>query len=1396
MAENNRVQLNREEIVGNEVVLSEIAPKTNTESVDDSDKGVKLSQTLEKIWNDINNKLSRVVNSVNGRTGVVVLTAADVNLGNVDDVSFDEIKRWVINRIAQEFSTRKLRLFNNLQDVYDFAQDNGIEYDGTPFYSSHGFTNPEPGQRADYRGYIGYFFANDDSLAVACVALDTVGATDNSIIYNTNVGTGKDFSGGMIGVNIWKYEDALKLYNHASGEASTPGTLEESGLYIDKDKITNNIYVFDNCFGDGTPSDTTALLYLQNSQPVDAKKITFNINDQGIHTDDFLYVRNEYSFKKNDIIVCNFKGDGYYDSDGELLPNIYPEMVRRQAAIGKITYAPTAEHPEYNYVVKMYSIHLNVGNGLKYYTIGDTTELGIDLLTGKAFAPSIGTLTSEDNISGLNTFDSAKVDEHDDPSPSGRNIEQKSVHTMTPLGETAYLNNEKYTTNGLFISPGYSLNVIPYATFSGAESPVDNFPLSTPRYAGNYPNKSFLGVNLVKQLRDNKKAVNLSGLRITDDYESLISNQWLGKNDNDASDKITSPTTSSGGLSVNVGKFLEIGNVGDDITPPSAEEAYWSTGKVNVRTDGRTISDVGYNRLGINISNYKTFNEIDPNVVLGGGLVYTEGYNPTTPSSEPCITQGLTINRGLGLRMSHSDRFGNRPGQYVYNLVEGVDDGQGGLTWPEAGTYYHKVSDTLYEPVVVTGGSGDPYNIPFVENTYYSQEENILEDYGFLSVSIADRHGSMAADDFGLTNESGAILGGLRYMVAPSSLGSQSVIGLRLNDLDVAYGHELRLGSRAIGINENNVVGVQLYRESSSPVDDVNPLNIKGWDEFALFKYVDMPEMKYTVSANTFTDLIAGNLIDIPRSYNYDRVYGSNWPAAGTYYQNINGSYEEFTVTGSGTEQDPYVPTWDSDEKYYTRTETTPDFAAGRADTIYYVKDEAKRYVWDDNLGAYEPMFIYMNHELVDDPTAPGYQAGEINKVYVTQVVDNVEHKIWCRMWQWKEPFRTEIPFSWDPVEGKYDDSLPLIDSVMASRILSYYAAAATTVHNTGYYINGRFYHGASTMTGELSATEGDIYEDLTYPYPHLFYRYYDGAYHTIPVKTGGGNITWEDLLPADVNNNGHIDAVDSSIVLRYYSVMSTPAKYDIFPPEFINDPSNKPRDYFAYYMEHVYNIEQGDDPHYVEMRRTAYSDIPNDPVDGSYIPGLDIDVNEHQGLTTNLNGDIKKSISVKLFDESAGYNITDKYAPLKRGGLRFTTDGFLSVRVNNLNAYNATNLSGRTSSDILTPRYGPNGESTGNEIGVKGLMIYPDNVLGVQLTTNGKLNNGKLMIDEDGCLTISDRYDGGGGGGETLTITDGTRSLEYNGSSPVTLTLGPGLILEITPDPEPEPTPEPNPGE
>ena len=88
----DRVQLNREEIVGDGTALSNINPLTDTKSVDDALTGESLDVIINRIWNAINNKLSRIVNSVNGRDGVIVITAKDAGLGNVTNVSFSTIK--------------------------------------------------------------------------------------------------------------------------------------------------------------------------------------------------------------------------------------------------------------------------------------------------------------------------------------------------------------------------------------------------------------------------------------------------------------------------------------------------------------------------------------------------------------------------------------------------------------------------------------------------------------------------------------------------------------------------------------------------------------------------------------------------------------------------------------------------------------------------------------------------------------------------------------------------------------------------------------------------------------------------------------------------------------------------------------------------------------------------------------------------------------------------------------------------------------------------------------------------------------------------------------------------------------------------------------------------------
>ena len=1356
MAENNRVQLNREEIVGNEVVLSEIAPKTNTESVDDSAKGTKLSQTLEKIWNDINNKLSREVNSVNGRTGVVVINAADVGLGNVDDVSFDDIKKWVIERLQQEFNNHTLQLFNNMNDAQLFASEHGPSYAGTPFYSSHGFMIDDPAERSDYRAHIGYFFADGNSLAINSVALDTIGMTDNSLIYNTSI-EGKNFSGGMIGVNIWKYEDALKLYNAHSGDPATPATLGESGLYIDRDAISQNVFIINGCYGDGTPSDISALLYLEGQEPSDAIRATFTLNGQILNRS-YVYIRKELGLKKNDIIFCNFDDIGYRDANGDLLSSINPAFVCKQLSIGKVIQTPTREYPTQIYQIHFFTLTPYVGHGIGYKTVSgsnmpDSNLIGVELTTGLSDG------TSEYNVSGLNAFNKANVSDISE-------APEKDHYVITPEGEKKA--SSKIDNNGLYVSTDFSMSVLPYGLYEvPADAPLTNLPLPIPS-PSDVEDPSYVGVNPVKRVDSvNRKAYNMSGLRINTDIDT-INNEWLGKDDSDTSDKLAMPIYSTGGLSVNVGKFLEIGE-GIDSTTPKAALNYYDYGKVNVRTDGRSLGDVGHNELGVQASHYANYEQNDLNHSLGGGLVYTDGFNADVPGAQLRITKGLTINRGLGLRMSHYDRFGDVPPNESYVLLteEPADfnpvsyfksDGQGGY---------------------VRGEVGDVW----ASNTWYELVHNTYEDRGFLAVSVIDPQ--FCDRDFdpedrnpSSRNSKQMTYGGLRYLVSPSNgTNSISAIGLRVNQETAEYGHELRLGSRAIGIDENNVVGVQLYRETDSLVNDCNPLNIKSWDEFALFKYVEMPWMKYTVIADTLSDLNTGIFSETPHSYAYsyvipvtDPVTGDpTWPAAGTYYTQDGSSYIEITVGGRGTQAEPYVPEFELN-KYYNRMDTSPDFVH-RDDTIYYVKAESKRYVWNADTNAYEPMFIYFNNDVIGvDGGRP--TTGNKNKVYVVTVVDNVDHKIWGKMYQWKEAYKVQLPMSWDPATQTYSETSPNVDSIIASQILHYYAIAATE-HYQGYYINGNFYYGPTTVSGMLPKEEGKYYEDLMYPEPHMMYECVNNAYRTF-YTPGGDDMQREDLYPCDLNNDGHIDAVDASIAMRFYAINSSTTMFEAtFPAEMRNDPNTTTRDYLAYFLTEYYQVEENIDPCYITKRKTDDN--------GSFIPGLDIDINEHQGLTTVLNGDIKKAVSVKIFDESAGYTVSDKYGFLKRGGLRFTTEGFLSLRVNNLSSYNATTPEGRTASDIQAPN--PDGRRV-DETGSKGLMIYGDNVVGVQLSADGSMDNGELCLDEDGCLKISPNYSGGGGGGEFLTISDtDSHQVQYNGSSPINIELGAGLTLEITPD-------------
>ena len=158
MTEDKQVQMKREEYVGADVVLEDIVPKTATDAVQDPTNGNNLAETLNAIWAAINNKLSRHVNSVNGRTGVVIITAADVGLENVDNVSTDDLKSWVINLVAEQFHNKHLILADTKAEIDNILDTGDTKYDGVSFVASHLEDDPD-----DHTMVIGYFFTDNNN---------------------------------------------------------------------------------------------------------------------------------------------------------------------------------------------------------------------------------------------------------------------------------------------------------------------------------------------------------------------------------------------------------------------------------------------------------------------------------------------------------------------------------------------------------------------------------------------------------------------------------------------------------------------------------------------------------------------------------------------------------------------------------------------------------------------------------------------------------------------------------------------------------------------------------------------------------------------------------------------------------------------------------------------------------------------------------------------------------------------------------------------------------------------------------------------------------------------------------------------------------------------------------
>ncbi|MBR5296291.1 MAG: hypothetical protein IKU29_00270 [Parabacteroides sp.] len=681
----DKVQLKREELIGNEVVLQDINPKTSTNSIEDSTSGAPLDKTLAMIKNMINNKLSRVVNSVNGRTGVVVLDAGDVGLDNVDNISFDDIKKWVIEYIGDIFGTKRIILKEYLTQIHEIIGTNDKSYADTPFYCEKGNAATE-----DYMSYIGYIYWDNttETLKEEHLQIRVIGYTDRSLIYNNEY---MNLGQGGLGLNIWSGEDALKIRNNIiSKEGYAPEDLQNSGLYLDKEKVVPNVLFFDGVYGELTgtgtemhsqnelvywsndPYDTTystlPLIQIQiNGTPI-SLDATSGSTPQALHT--------TQNMKIGDLVLCNFSFDQYINNDD---PNhvdmLYAGMVDaltcRQPALGRVIQAANID-TNTPCIVDFKPQKPNVSRGLKLINTNTSygrpkdTAIGIDTLEATMRMNDGTSIYAHpgSNISGLNA-----VDKHYLPYRDDKRTNPKSLFTVYPTGKSNNLLTEtdfQFENNSLFILPNFSMCVIPGYEFTQHSllHPIMNWnptsPMGDIHDLGNQK-WNMIGINLEKVMWGDdyeetptyQNARNISGLRVNTDNDDLT-DEWFGYGDD------TTPKESlkhSGGLSVNVGDFLDIGSQEElDNPEPSSKAHYYDEGKVNVRIDpDKGLGNTGDNRLGINIAEGEVYipsemTESDTTPTWrDGGLKFIPN-SISDPNHSPISVNTGRNSNGLGVK--------------------------------------------------------------------------------------------------------------------------------------------------------------------------------------------------------------------------------------------------------------------------------------------------------------------------------------------------------------------------------------------------------------------------------------------------------------------------------------------------------------------------------------------------------------------------------------------------------------------------------------------------------------------------------------------------------------------------------------------------------------------------
>lgn len=1341
MADN--VQLKREELVGNDVVLENINPKTNTGSIINDPDGTNLNETINRIWNAINDKLSRIVNSVNGRTGAVVVNSSDVGLGRVDNVSFADIQEWVLNRLRIEFENKKLHLYDNMDEVETIVASNDAAYVNTPFYTKRGWLSSPITAIPSYLAYIGYFYWDTatDHLKCSYKPINVIGTTDNSILYNeSNI----DNMYGMLRVNIWNDPtNALEIKNPELDKS-------HSGLWVNPAKVNSALYFYKGCYGvngDVDHPETDAFLDITNTAAV-SREVEFTIDGVTLSTP---YYLNETSFKIGDIIICQFSDDNYrhYDSlEGsyKLNTGVNSTFVDTSPKIGQVKNVYDADdltnHPKFE--ITFLSMKPYVDFGLGYYVPDelnqlDNAVLGVKTVTGRINDDSIDSNT---NMSGINIIGSIANNK--------KEYIENEFNTVTPAGpsKTVYRNTDIDVTvdgisTGVAIVPDMSLNVIPSENFGkGNEGLLPNWPLKT---AGNVDDRTniqsaekditYLGINLDKILRyktsetiDGDTFIVVSGFYSNGEFYSdedldpethkiipITDGRYIDKFTGDVyiydgssyiltdrevsefidptsnalnssgltilhpSDKTGNGvyTAHSGGLAVNVGDFLEIGDLG-----PTAN--YYNNGKVNVRIDeSRGLCNTQDENL-----NYT--NKIGVKIDTTSGLAFNS--NGT-----------LKNNTGIGMKIS----------KYNSGAAEGENNDR------------------------------------------------------FIAPSINDIEPLLVEDIEGISTDDIDYFGGLRYIFD----NNYSTIGVRINDWDYVYnGEPIRHGTEGLRITDNNVLGIQPCNDS---VVIIKHLQEYIEENFSWATILPMPTMIFQARDTTPGGDPRNAIVSaysVFTSENREKLK----VAERCYAVIKNDEVTRYVYVGNPIPSEQ--PTVDDYEPMF-------EFFANRQafDRKYipdYVQLDSQPSDWTSNWKRYyrKNGDVYTQ---ISDAVMPAFSTGTFwryapkdssgkepnrDKIYVLGLYGEVHLKTWGPK---RKLFLPEVTNS--PIYISFTSTGDDIDKVSATDASFTLRAYADINANKPSGLCDEALLRSNFNSGNQQLTPVDASKILVYcthlstPNPKYMpitklapywnedytpsepwtYNAYDGEY-TYEGQTVEGHGThatgmcYGEYFPNDntsqtpvpiyyvretgTNNYRPLKEAFSEL---FNSKQTVPFNYDntlgVYDGKIYTVLSSATTITELRAWNHT-NYPDDDDPAYtdelIDIPGSATIDKPT-PIINNYESGVDIILSETHGITKvapsygNTGG-----ISVKITDTSSGDDsiVTNE---LVNGGLRYASDGGVAIRVNENSDYNAKTGTGV---DNLSD-------------GSLGMKITDKNVLGIKFKP--KSING-FTFDADGNITMT----------------------------------------------------------